>query len=91
MRTSTVVAVGLFALGLSGIVAVALPSVRKRSQHQQHDHQPPHFPNPPRTEVAGCIADEQGRLKQQYRADTLEPAPMIWDRAGSKCKGRTCG
>ena len=75
MRTSTVVAVGLFALGLSGIVAVALrasesdPSTSSTTTSAA-------LPEP--TEDRGGwvrIADEQGRLKQQYRADTLEPAP----------------
>ena len=75
MRTSTVVAVGLFALGLSGIVTVALrasesdPSTSSTTTSAA-------LPEP--TEDRGGwvrIADEQGRLKQQYRADTLEPAP----------------
>ncbi len=75
MRTSTVVAVGLFALGLSGIVAVALrasesgPSTSGTTATQSL---------PESTQDRGGwvrIADEQGRLKQQYRADTLEPAP----------------
>ncbi|MEC7128565.1 MAG: hypothetical protein VXW42_00120, partial [Planctomycetota bacterium] len=75
MRTSTVVAVGLFALGLSGIVTVALrasegdPSTSSTTTSAALSE--------PTEDRGGWvrIADEQGRLKQQYRADTLEPAP----------------
>ena len=75
MRTSTVVAVGLFALGLSGIVAVAL---RASESDPSSSGATTTETLPETTEDRGGwvrIADEHGRLKQQYRADTLEPAP----------------
>ncbi|MDP7401089.1 MAG: hypothetical protein QF351_04190, partial [Phycisphaerales bacterium] len=74
MRTSTVVALGLFALGLSGVVAVALRATDRDPSTSNTTTAA--LPEP--TEDRGGwvrIADEQGRLKQQYRADTLEPSP----------------
>ena len=74
MRTSTVVAVGLFALGLSGVVAVAL---RATDRDPSTSNTTTAALLEPTEDRGGWvrIADEQGRLKQQYRADTLEPSP----------------
>ena len=75
MRTSTFVAVGLFALGLSGVVAVALRATdRDPSTSGTSTREPLTEANKDRGGWVR-IADEQGRLKQQYRADTLEPSP----------------
>ena len=75
MRTSTVVAVGLFALGLSGIVAVALRA-SESDPNTSSATTSAALPEPSEDRGGWVrIADEQGRLKQQYRADTLEPAP----------------
>ena len=57
MRTNTVVAVGLFALGLSGIVTVGLRA-SERSQQQQRSTSTA-LPEPSEDRGGKCIADEQ--------------------------------
>ena len=79
MRCSTVVAYVLFVLGFSGIVTVALRSsegdaITAGTVAEDSNNQAPSESTKDRGGWVR-IADEQGRLRQQYRADTLEPAP----------------